>query len=63
MRFPIDVLFVDQAGKVCHMIRPMVPWRTSKIVRQSKLVVELPAGTIERTGTELGDTIEITPAS
>lgn len=62
MRFPIDVLFVDKEGSVSHMLRPMVPWRTSKIVRESKFVIELPAGTIDQTGTEIGDVIEITPA-
>jgi uncharacterized membrane protein (UPF0127 family) len=63
MRFPIDVAFVDAEGKVCHTIEPLVPWRTSTIVRQSRLVVELPAGTLAETGTKVGDQLEITPAS
>jgi uncharacterized membrane protein (UPF0127 family) len=63
MRFPIDVAFVDADGKVCHTIEPLVPWRTSAIVRQSRLVVELPAGTLAETGTQVGDQLEITPAS
>lgn len=62
MRFPIDVVFVDGDGAVCHVLRAIKPWRTSSIVRQSKFVVELPAGTIEASGTELGDRIEIEPA-
>ena len=62
MRFPIDVLFVDGEGKVCHLMHHMVPWRNSKIVRASKYVVELPSGTLERTGTQLGDRIELEPA-
>jgi uncharacterized membrane protein (UPF0127 family) len=59
MRFPIDVVFLDKDGMVCHVIRSMVPWRTSKIVKQSKMVVELPAGTVEKTGTDLGDRVTI----
>jgi len=62
MRFPIDVVFVDGDGNVAYGLRNMVPWRTSKIVRGSKFVVELPAGTIDETGTEIGDTIRIEPA-
>ena len=63
MRFPIDVLFLDRENQVRHLIHRMVPWRISKIVRRSKRVVELPAGTLARTGTELGDVIEISPAT
>jgi uncharacterized protein len=62
MRFPIDVLFVDQQGTVCHLLPNLAPWRASKIVLSSRLVVELPAGTIERSGTRVGDSIRIEPA-
>ncbi len=62
MRFAIDVLFVSKDGIILHALRPMVPWRTSKIVRGSKLVVELPAGSVARTGTEIGDRIRVEPA-
>jgi uncharacterized membrane protein (UPF0127 family) len=62
MRFPIDVLFIDRDGVVCHAAPSLVPWRTSKIVRASKQVIELPAGTMASTGTEVGDRVEIQPA-
>jgi uncharacterized membrane protein (UPF0127 family) len=59
MRFEIDVVFVSGDSRVLHMIHAMRPWRTSKIVRGSKLVVELPSGTLADTSTTLGDTITI----
>jgi uncharacterized membrane protein (UPF0127 family) len=62
MRFPIDVMFVDGNGKVAHMVHTMRPWRTSKVVRGSKYVTELPAGVLQAAGTEIGDQIEIQPA-
>jgi len=62
MRFPIDVLFIDANNHVCHLYRSMRPWRTSKIVRVSKFVIELPAGAIEDTGTGLGDEVRVLPA-
>lgn len=62
MRFPIDVLFLDQDRRVLHMLPNLVPWRTSRIVRGSKQVIELPAGMIERTGTQVGDVIDIQPS-
>ena len=59
MRFPIDVLFVDKSGCILHAIRNMKPFRVSKIVRGSAYVVELQAGLLEETGTEVGDKVEI----
>jgi uncharacterized protein len=59
MRFPIDVLFVNADGKVLHIKENMVPWRTSKIVRGSKLVIELPAGRVRNTQTQVADFIAI----
>jgi uncharacterized membrane protein (UPF0127 family) len=48
---------------VVHLIEDLRPWKASKIVRASKLVVELPVGTIARTETQLGDTLTIGEAS
>jgi uncharacterized membrane protein (UPF0127 family) len=62
MRFPIDVVFLDRDAEVCHMVPSMVPWRASKIVRGSKVVLELPAGTLADSGTQLGDKIAIDSA-
>jgi uncharacterized protein len=62
MRFPFDAVFVDGDGKVAHMVHSMPAWRTSKIVKGGKYVVELPPGTLRDTGTEIGDSIVIEPA-
>jgi uncharacterized membrane protein (UPF0127 family) len=59
MRFRIDALFITHDGAVCHQVRDMAPWRASKILRRARLVVELPAGTLAATGTDLGDQITI----
>jgi uncharacterized protein len=59
MRFPIDVVFLDKDLRVIHMIHSMPLWRSSKIVRGSKLVIELPAGTLTNTKTSIGDAITI----
>jgi len=60
MGFDIDALFLDAAGKVVYLMPVMVPLRFSPFVWQSADVLEVPAGTIARTGTVLGDQIEIT---
>ncbi|MGH2447244.1 MAG: DUF192 domain-containing protein [Chloroflexota bacterium] len=59
MRFPIDVIFVDADGSVCHVVHSIKPWRTSAIVPKARYVVELPAGRLVDTETETGDHIEI----
>lgn len=57
MGYPIDALFLDRTGHIVHLERTMVPLRASPMIWKSADVLELPAGTIERTGTSLGDTI------
>lgn len=58
MKFPIDVLFLDRKRRVVKLVRSMGPWRMAISLR-GRSVVELPAGTIEKTGTEKGDLLEI----
>jgi uncharacterized membrane protein (UPF0127 family) len=70
MRFPIDVVFVSPADsgsagrRRVLSVRPAVPpwrgvvWR----VGGARGVLELPVGTIESTGTAVGDEIAIEPA-
>jgi uncharacterized membrane protein (UPF0127 family) len=60
MRYPLDVLFVDRLGRVVFMYQGIKPWRVGRIVRGAKLVVELPAGTVSTTGTQVGDEVVIT---
>jgi uncharacterized membrane protein (UPF0127 family) len=70
MRFPIDVVFVSPprdgpAGRrrVLSARRDVPPWRgVVWRVGGAKGVLELPAGTIEATGTAIGDEIAIDPA-
>ena len=55
MRFSIDLLFVDRSGVVLGCRRALRPNRLSPRFRKASGVLELPAGTIDRTGTEPGD--------
>jgi uncharacterized membrane protein (UPF0127 family) len=47
MRYPIDVLFLDDAATVVHVISGMRPYRLSRYVRRARSVLELPAGTVQ----------------
>ena len=59
MGFAIDVLFLDREGFVKRSIAAMAPFRASPFVPAAADVLELPAGTLARTHTELGDRIEL----
>ncbi len=67
MRFPIDVVFVappssgrDGSRRVLSVRRAVRPWRgVVWRVSGAKGVLELPAGTIDESGTAVGDDIYI----
>jgi len=58
MKFTIDVLYLDKEYKVKKVRPEMAPWRVSACLTAHS-VLELPAGTITRTGTKPGDQLEI----
>jgi uncharacterized protein len=59
MRFPLDILYMDRDHTVIRADERMKPWRIGPIFTGSKWVIELPPGTIERSGTMAGDKIEL----
>jgi uncharacterized membrane protein (UPF0127 family) len=69
MRFPIDALFVsaaDPAGlrRVVDARQDLRPWRGLVMpVRGAEGVVELPSGTLARTGLQRGDAVVLEPAA
>ncbi len=66
MAFPIDVLHVKRQspaeGEVTRILHSIRPNRIGPWVRRSDYVIELPAGTAARTGTEQGHRIALQPA-
>ncbi len=57
MRFPIDVIFVDRQDRVVGLVTAMPPNRPYAGARKARRTIELPAGTITRTNTQMGDTL------
>lgn len=58
MRFPIDAAYLDAKGKVLRVYHGLRPWRLAAVTLRARSVLELPAGTLERTGTEPGDVLD-----
>ncbi len=57
MRFPIDLVFLDRKQRVRKTRAHVVRRRLSACWRAHS-VLELPAGTLARTGTRVGDTVQ-----
>ena len=54
MKFPIDLVYVDRGKKVRKVRSRMPAWRLSACL-SAHSIVELPAGTVEQSGTQVGD--------
>ena len=62
MKFPIDVVFLNRGNRVVGLVQGMAPCRLSSVHFTSYSVLELPAGTIKKSRTEVGDQFEISLA-
>jgi len=59
MRFHIDAVFLSRELRVVRAISHLRPWRATRFHRDAAMAVELPEGTLARTGTREGDLLEL----
>jgi len=59
MRFPIDVLYVNEAQQVVGIDQTLSPWRFGRFCRRARFVIELSSGTVHATGTQVGDRLQV----
>ena len=62
MRFPIDLCFLGVGGEVLKTVEALGPWKAASGVG-ARATLELPAGTLRRTGVLEGDRLEIQPCA
>ena len=55
MSFDLDVLFLDEKGRVLEVYRSIGPWKRTRRVVGARYVLEVPVGTIDASGTQAGD--------
>ncbi len=55
--YPIDILFLNQNKKIVEIKENLKPFTFYTPKNKAKYVIELPNQTIQKTNTELGDTI------
>lgn len=59
MLFPIDVVYLDSRNRVIHLIEHFGAFRIAPLRVHAKSVLELPARTIYKSGTQIGDYLRI----
>ena len=59
MRFAIDVVFLSRDMRAVRVTADLKPWKMAGPVWGAWSVLELPVGTLARTGCVVGDTIAI----
>jgi len=59
MMFPIDIIFLGKDMRVVHLEEHVRPFRISSVSLKAASVLELPTHTIYRSGTQVGDSLEI----
>ena len=59
MRYPIDVIFADRHDKVVGVVLGIQPFCLSPVFWNASYAIELKVGAIEKSGTTVGDQLEI----
>jgi uncharacterized membrane protein (UPF0127 family) len=60
VKFPIDVLYLDESNKVVEMIINFKPWKYYEPLNKCKTIIELPAGWIKRYDFWISDKLDFT---
>jgi uncharacterized membrane protein (UPF0127 family) len=63
MRYPIDVVFFDKNGRVTKLVHRLKPWRIVPWAPGARDCLELRAGALDGTETQVGDQLEIRDAA
>ncbi|KXB01714.1 hypothetical protein AKJ44_02190 [candidate division MSBL1 archaeon SCGC-AAA261F17] len=58
MRFPIDLLYLDQELEVIESRKELSPWKIHKSGEEASILVELPPGRIEEANVRVDDELD-----
>lgn len=62
MNFSIDIIWFDTSGHIVHILEDISPDTFPTLFvpsKESRYVLEIPAGTVKKYGIKLGDTIDL----
>ncbi len=63
MRYPLDVIFVNEDGVVVQVYPALSPGSRTPVIRGAAFALELPTGTVAATSTAIGDALYWTPVN
>ena len=58
MSFPIDVAYLDEKQRVVCMYHELAPYRIAAVKFKARSVLELPAGVLAESQTQVGDLLQ-----
>ena len=58
MKFPFDAVFLTRDNRVIFFMEDIKPGKISPLVSRAFSVLELPAGTIQKSGIKINDKLE-----
>ncbi len=61
MRYPIDAVFVSKDMRVTKIVENFKPWRVVWWARGARDCLELRAGAVAESGTQVGDELRLVP--
>lgn len=59
VRFPLDLVFLDNEMKILSLVENLKPFSFSPIVWRAKHVLEMPAGSIKKSSLKTGDSVDL----
>ena len=59
MKYEIDAVFLSPRNEIIHIVKNIKPNKVTDYIRNAKSVVELYAGTAEKHGLAVGDTLRL----
>jgi uncharacterized membrane protein (UPF0127 family) len=63
VRFPIDVIFLDDRYAIVAIYESLEPGTRTRNHGEARYAVKLPVGTTSRTGLRLGDRVRLDPTA
>ncbi len=57
MRYSIDIVFIDENGKVISTLKDIPPWRFTPYIREARSVIEFRSGSLKGETLNAGDRI------
>jgi uncharacterized protein len=59
MKYDIDVIYLNKEMTIVEITHAMKPSKVGKLVKKAHSVIELPAGTVSATDTQVGHVLQI----